>query len=379
MLFCTLVLVTGPIWARPVWGVWWTWDPRLTMTVILWAIYASYLMLRSFGGDDDAIRRYAAVLGIVGVLDIPALLIHGDRSRAVALSGRDWPPAVRRDYLRGNALGGSFVTAGDTGSIVLGTSLARALGVGLGDQVDVYAPGTEGFGAASFTVSGLVDVVDPAVQARTALVSLAAAQAVAAPDAVTRFEIHYPDVKRVVDDAVSARVTQALTPLLPGLQVESWRQVSPGLVKLLHAFGPMLAIITLIFYVLAGLLVVNTIYLGLIERVREFGVLVSLGMTGRRLMGLITLESVLLCATGAAAGALVGTGAVAWLGRGFTIPGFQQYIASFGMDPMFYPSVGTGQVAQAVAFALATGVLAALWPASLAARLQPAEAMRFAA
>jgi len=75
VLFCSLVLVTGPIWARPIWGVWWTWDPRLTMTVILWAIYASYLMLRAFGGEDDAVRRYAAVLGIVGVLDIPIIMV----------------------------------------------------------------------------------------------------------------------------------------------------------------------------------------------------------------------------------------------------------------------------------------------------------------
>src|SRR5437879_5404726 len=75
VLFCTLVLVTGPIWARPIWGVWWTWDPRLTMTLILWAIYASYLMLRAFGGEDPALARYAAVLGIVGVLDIPLIVV----------------------------------------------------------------------------------------------------------------------------------------------------------------------------------------------------------------------------------------------------------------------------------------------------------------
>jgi heme exporter protein C len=75
VLFCTIVLVTGPIWARPIWGVWWTWDPRLTMTVILWAIYASYLMLRAFGGEEEAIARYAAVLGIIGVLDIPLIRV----------------------------------------------------------------------------------------------------------------------------------------------------------------------------------------------------------------------------------------------------------------------------------------------------------------
>lgn len=75
VVFCTLVLVTGPIWARPIWGVWWTWDPRLTMTVILWAIYVAYLMLRAFGGEDAAMARYAAVLGIVGVLDIPVIRV----------------------------------------------------------------------------------------------------------------------------------------------------------------------------------------------------------------------------------------------------------------------------------------------------------------
>ncbi len=75
MVFCTIVLITGSIWARPIWGVWWTWDPRLTMVVVLWTIYASYLLLRHLAGDTEQIARYAAVLGIVGVLDIPLLHI----------------------------------------------------------------------------------------------------------------------------------------------------------------------------------------------------------------------------------------------------------------------------------------------------------------
>lgn len=73
MVFCTLVILTGALWARPIWGVWWTWDPRLTMVVILWTIYAAYLLLRMFAGDTEQTARYAAVLGIVGVLDIPIL------------------------------------------------------------------------------------------------------------------------------------------------------------------------------------------------------------------------------------------------------------------------------------------------------------------
>lgn len=75
MVFCTIVLITGSIWARPIWGVWWTWDPRLTMVIVLWTIYAAYLLLRHLAGDTEQIARYAAVLGIVGVLDIPLLHI----------------------------------------------------------------------------------------------------------------------------------------------------------------------------------------------------------------------------------------------------------------------------------------------------------------
>lgn len=74
MLFCSLVLITGPIWAKPIWGVWWTWDPRLTLTLVLWLIYAAYLMLRLQTAEGSARAKYCAVVGIVGALDIP--LIH---------------------------------------------------------------------------------------------------------------------------------------------------------------------------------------------------------------------------------------------------------------------------------------------------------------
>ncbi len=74
MVFCSLVLITGPIWAKPIWGIWWTWDPRLTLTLVLWLIYAAYLMLRSQAEAGSMRAKYAAIVGIVGALDIP--LIH---------------------------------------------------------------------------------------------------------------------------------------------------------------------------------------------------------------------------------------------------------------------------------------------------------------
>jgi heme exporter protein C len=71
MLLCTIVLLTGPLWARPVWGTYWTWEARLTTSLVLWLIYAAYLMVRRYTDDPDQQARFAAVVGIVGFLDVP--------------------------------------------------------------------------------------------------------------------------------------------------------------------------------------------------------------------------------------------------------------------------------------------------------------------
>ena len=73
LVFCTIAIVTGAIWAKPVWGVWWTWDPKLTLTLVLWFIYASYLMLRTFGPKGSQGARYGAVLALIGAIDAPII------------------------------------------------------------------------------------------------------------------------------------------------------------------------------------------------------------------------------------------------------------------------------------------------------------------
>jgi|SRR5579859_2923113 len=72
-VFITLALITGSIWGRTTWGTWWTWDARLTTTLILWFIYIGYMMLRSYMGRTPASARSAAVLAIIGVIDVPII------------------------------------------------------------------------------------------------------------------------------------------------------------------------------------------------------------------------------------------------------------------------------------------------------------------
>lgn len=72
-LFITLTLITGSIWGRTTWGTWWTWDARLTTTLILWFVYVGYLMLRSYMGRTQASARAGAVMSIICVIDVPII------------------------------------------------------------------------------------------------------------------------------------------------------------------------------------------------------------------------------------------------------------------------------------------------------------------
>ncbi len=75
ILFTALALLIGAIWAKPVWGVWWTWEARLTATLVLLMLYVAYFMVRSFTADEARGATFAAVVGIVGFIDIPIIAL----------------------------------------------------------------------------------------------------------------------------------------------------------------------------------------------------------------------------------------------------------------------------------------------------------------
>jgi len=103
-VFTTLVIVTGPLWARPTWGAYWVWDARLTTTLILWLIELSYLLLRAFVEEPEKAAKYGAVLALLGALDIP--IIH----YSVVL-WRGMHPVVMQSDAGGGGLPSEFFVA----------------------------------------------------------------------------------------------------------------------------------------------------------------------------------------------------------------------------------------------------------------------------
>ena len=99
IIFTTLTLIAGAIWAKPIWGVWWTWEPRLTSTLVLWLIYLAYLMVRSFAEEESRGARFAAVVGIIGFIDIPIIALSttlwkGIHPKLIIFEGGIAPPML---------------------------------------------------------------------------------------------------------------------------------------------------------------------------------------------------------------------------------------------------------------------------------------------
>jgi ABC-type lipoprotein release transport system permease subunit len=316
----------------------------------------------------------------VVALEVPALVAGQTRSRGVLLMGNQQPPRLLERFTQQHLAQGRLPAAGELEGIALGASLARALEVRLGDPIYAFAPNTLGRGAGVYTLVGLLRFPDAATEARTAFLSLAAAQELAGPDSATRIELHFPFTRFDQDGLLEPQLAELREGLDPALSLESWREVSPAMAQIFNMLRPVMLIFTAIFFGLAGLLVLNTIYLSLLERTRELGVMVALGAGPARMTHMVVLESLLLSLGGAAVGSLLGLMAIAALDGGFSLEAlYGEMVAGLGIPTIIYLSLSPWDLPITFSFALATGLLAAWWPARVAARLEPVEAMRFTA
>nr|MBO2477736.1 ABC transporter permease [Bacillota bacterium] len=314
------------------------------------------------------------------VLEVPALISGETRARGALVVGMAHDDALGERFARKHVAAGRLPAPGSWDEIALGEALARALQVELGDPIYVFAPGTEGWGAAAYTLVGLLDFPQTSYEIQVAYLSLEGAQVLAAPGAVTRLEVHLSPGRGVpADTLIEETKARAAAVLGPDVRVQTWREAAPDMAAMLDMMDPGMTIFACLIFVLAGLLVVNTIYLSLVERIREFGVMIALGADRWRVMRMVLAESLVLVLAGTAAGLLVGGALIAGWADGFRMPGLDEVLAEFGLPVVLYPSVTPVQVAVTIAYAVFTALAAALWPAWVAGRLQPVEAMRHVA
>ena len=280
---------------------------------------------------------------------------------------------LEADYL----LKGRLANPQSSSEIVLGGALASSLQVDPGSTVYSLASGTLGSGATEFKVVGLLDLPDKTIEGYIAYTSLIASQELAAPERISRYEIYFPQLKRLDAEFDLASVLLRLKTAFPQLAVLSWREANPELAAYLALLEPYIGIFAVIFFLLAGLLVVNTLYLSVLERTKEFGVMIALGASRWAILRMVMAESLVLVGLGGLIGASLGVGLVHWMGQGFSLPGrLAEIYQNFGLPRVLYASITPRQLFMVVVSIISTSTVAAMWPTWLAGRLQPVEAMR---
>lgn len=270
---------------------------------------------------------------------------------------------------------GRWLTDKDNHAVVLGSGLANSLEVGLGDKIVLMAAMPDGDIASEvFRVRGLMHSGVMDIDDLLAVVPLKAAQ-------------HWLGLGRAVTDiVVRASSFEAVTPLAAemrhilhgkGLEVLSWIQIDP-MAEQWAEFADAYTWIVLAVVILVVLAeVLNTMLMSMKERVREFGLMGALGVMPVQMFAMVVWETVLLVALGSLLGFALGGGASWWFGdKGIDLSHYASAFSFMYMDPVVHPLLRAESIAEILGAAVFGAMVAGLYPAWLASRLEPARALR---
>ncbi len=350
---------------------------------------------RSFPLDAAFLETVASVSGVVALS--PRVVVHGlvgneRRSQVARIIGVDPRLESATTPVADGVVNGRWLEAdGDDVhspvDVVLGSGLARQLGAGLGDELVVFLEAADGsLGNDLMRVVGVVRTGAIAVDRSTAYVRLADARFLAALEG----RVHEVVVR--TSDAALARATAAqLADALgasagaPNVEemdpdaivVRPWQVVRPGIDQMIGLFRRSYWFVYLIIYLVAAVGILNTQRMSALERRREFGVMMAIGMRPRRMFRVLLVETGLLGLGGALLGGLIG-GLLSWrhasAGFDMTMLTDQASFSYMGVafSDRLYFILDPALILQPILVMLAVAVLSGLWPALRAARIEPA-------
>jgi ABC-type lipoprotein release transport system permease subunit len=179
------------------------------------------------------------------------------------------------------------------------------------------------------------------------------------------------------EDKSAAAVAGMLNQEWPGEKAEAWMEISPEMELLVSSFDSMILVYMVIIMLTLAFGIVNTMMMSVLERSREIGMMISLGMSRARIFSMITLETLMLVLAGCPAGTLLTLFTVmVTQNKGIDLSRFSDVYASFGYSSVVYPSLEPRQWYSMIAMVVATALLAAIFPARRAVSVHPAEAIR---
>ena len=331
----------------------------------------------SFTGPDSVAAEVDAVRHVTFTaprLESFALLSSGNVTDGAQLLGIDPEREDRLTGLAKKVASGRYLRAGEDG-ILLGSELARHLGLAVGDTVVALGSGYHAVSAAGrFRIVGTVRFPTPDLNATVAYLSLPAAQAFyGAPDRVTSLAVMIddPHALSAVESRLAARLGRAL-------EVVSWETMMPEMVQYIRLDNASGVILLMLVYVVIGFGILGTALMMTLERTREFGVLIAVGMQRRLLGGIVLCETVMLALLGVLAGIVLGMPLLAYLAAhpillsGSTARAMEGY----GFEPILPFSLAPSIFLWQTIAVLALAIAAATVPLHRVSTLDAVTAMR---
>lgn len=341
-------------------------DPRMRETIA--DAGATTIMLRQQLGIETIAQRAQGF----------ALASSDERSFGIQLLGVEpaYEPLV--SSLPGLLGEGRWLSDLDAEEIVLGRVLARNLQVQLGDEITLLGSGADGsFAAGLATVVGILDSGVPDADRSIAQLPLGYFQSIfTMPDQAHSLVFEFPELSQVPER--KAQLEALLTQRTP-LVVHDWDALQPGLRQAIMSDMVSAWFMYGILIIVVSLSVMNTQLMSVLERTREFGIMLALGIKPGRLGRLVLLETLIMSLLGMSIGMFIGYLLVAWFAHtGFTFAGMAEAAAKYNMDEYMYPQASLLSLLWGPGTVFIGGMAAAIYPALKLQRMHPIEAMRAA-
>lgn len=321
-----------------------------------------------------AVRNDPNVEAATVRLEGKALASRGDKSRGITLVGVDPGNEVQVSVLF-NAVVSGTALSDSTPGVLIGEQLAQALGLAVGDDLLLVGQAYDGsLASGRFPVRGVFRTRIDELDGRVAVLPLAVVRDFfAAPLGASAIAMRLRD--RDPLDPTQARLTQRLG---PGYEVLGWPRLLP-LVAVSTRFHEVMAwVVLVVFFGIVAAAVANPVLMAVLERTREFGVMLALGISRARLLGLVLLEAMMLGGLGLLAGNLLGLAVTAFFARsGIDLGAFGAALRTMpGLEDVIFPVIRPERSAMVSLAVFATACLTALYPAAKAALLEPVTAIR---